>query len=78
MFWAAFLLGLVGSLHCVGMCGPLTLLLPQTAYNSYKFIFGRLLYNGGRIITYSLLGASVGFFGEKLSFLSLKNHFLLL
>lgn len=68
MFWAAFLLGLVGSLHCVGMCGPLTLLLPQTAYNSYKFISGRLLYNGGRIITYTLLGASVGFFGEKLSF----------
>lgn len=68
MFWAAFLLGLVGSLHCVGMCGPLTLLLPQSAYNSYKYILGRVLYNSGRVITYTILGASVGFFGEKLSF----------
>lgn len=68
MFGAAFVLGLVGSLHCVGMCGPLTLLLPQSAYNSYKYILGRILYNSGRVITYTVLGASVGFFGEKLSF----------
>lgn len=68
MFWPAFILGLVGSLHCVGMCGPLTLLLPSSAYSSPKFVLGRIMYNGGRIITYSLLGATAGFIGEKVGF----------
>lgn len=68
MFWSAFLLGLVGSLHCVGMCGPLTLLLPSQGQFSFRFFLGRVSYNLGRVLTYSLLGATAGFFGEKLSF----------
>jgi sulfite exporter TauE/SafE len=50
------------------MCGPLTLLLPNEGQFSMKFIFGRIFYNFGRIVTYSLLGATTGFFGEKVSF----------
>ena len=65
MLWSAFLLGLVGSLHCVGMCGPLTLLLPNDGQFSSKFVFGRISYNLGRVVTYSILGATAGFFGEK-------------
>ena len=68
MFFSAFMLGLVGSLHCVGMCGPLTLLLPNQGHFSFKFFLGRLSYNFGRILTYSILGATAGFFGEKVSF----------
>jgi sulfite exporter TauE/SafE len=68
MLWSAFLLGLVGSLHCLGMCGPLTLLLPNEGQFSSKFVFGRVSYNLGRVVTYSLLGATAGFFGEKVSF----------
>ncbi|OYU64497.1 MAG: hypothetical protein CFE22_18435 [Cytophagaceae bacterium BCCC1] len=68
MLWSAFLLGLVGSLHCVGMCGPLTLLLPNVGQFSSKFVFGRISYNLGRVFTYSILGATAGFFGEKVSF----------
>jgi uncharacterized protein len=68
MLWSAFLLGLVGSLHCVGMCGPLTLLLPNDGYFSLRFLIGRISYNLGRIFTYSILGATTGYFGEKVSF----------
>lgn len=68
MFWTAFLLGLVGSLHCIGMCGPLTLLLPNNSSGTLKYTLGRISYNVGRIVTYSILGATAGFFGEKASF----------
>ena len=68
MLWAAFLMGLVGSLHCIGMCGPLTLLLPPGAYNSFRYVAGRVLYNSGRVFTYTILGALVGLLGEQLGF----------
>ncbi len=65
MLWTAFLMGLVGSLHCAGMCGPLTLLLPSGKSTSSRFIAGRLLYNLGRIATYALLGLLVGLVGQQ-------------
>ncbi len=61
--FAAFLLGTMGSFHCVGMCGPLALSIP-IANNSFSFLFtGSLLYNIGRITTYGLLGALIGGIG---------------
>jgi uncharacterized protein len=68
MFLSAFFMGLVSSMHCVGMCGPLTLLVPQVGHGKAKFVLGRLLYNAGRLITYSFLGGLVGFFGENTHF----------
>jgi uncharacterized protein len=68
MFYAAFLIGLMGSLHCVGMCGPLTLMLAPKGSSSFRYYFGRVLYNSGRVFTYTLLGFTVGFFGESASF----------
>ena len=49
--WTAFLLGLVGSAHCAGMCGPLALALPATGNTRGTFLAGRLLYNAGRLVT---------------------------
>lgn len=73
MFFTAFLMGLVGSLHCVGMCGPLTLLLPQSQQISPRYIIGRGLYNLGRIFTYASLGLLVGLLGQQSTFfVSLK------
>jgi sulfite exporter TauE/SafE len=62
-FWSAIVLGLTGSLHCVGMCGPIALALPlggETPFNKILFI---LLYNAGRACTYALLGAVAGLAG---------------
>lgn len=60
-------LGFFGSLHCVGMCGPLVLALPGKSARWRKFFTLRLLYNAGRILSYSWIGFLVGFFGSQLS-----------
>jgi len=64
--WTAFILGLVGSLHCAGMCGPLALALPQTGNSGLSFSAGRVAYNLGRVITYCLLGVVFGLLGRTL------------
>ena len=65
-FWTAFILGLVGSLHCAGMCGPLALALPGAATSPMRFTLGRVAYNLGRITTYCALGMIFGLFGKTL------------
>lgn len=65
-FWTAFILGLVGSLHCAGMCGPLALALPATGHNTAGFVAGRTAYNLGRIVTYCVLGVVFGLVGRTL------------
>src|SRR3974390_1678418 len=64
--WAAFVLGLVGSLHCAGMCGPLALALPAVGKTTPGYLSGRLAYNLGRIITYCALGLVFGLVGKTL------------
>jgi len=59
-------LGLVGSLHCAGMCGPLALALPRTGSSSAGFVAGRLAYNLGRVLTYCSLGFVFGLVGRSL------------
>ena len=74
MFYSAFILGFIGSLHCVGMCGPIAMMLPVGISKRWKFIIGRLLYNAGRILTYGFIGLFVGFIGESTSyFISQKS-----
>ncbi len=64
--WTALMLGLVGSLHCAGMCGPLALALPHPAAGQMGFLAGRAAYNLGRIVTYCLLGLVFGAVGKAL------------
>ena len=63
---SAFVVGLVGSLHCAGMCGPLALALPHPGGGSVRFLTGRLAYNGGRLLTYIALGGLAGTIGQSL------------
>lgn len=72
--WIGFAVGLVGSLHCVGMCGPIALALPVFGESQLKIILGRLLYNLGRVITYSILGALFGLFGSRLILFGLQQN----
>lgn len=64
---AAFLVGLVGSLHCIGMCGPIAIALPVPDSNNLSFFTGRILYNLGRVVTYAFLGAILGLVGSKIA-----------
>jgi uncharacterized protein len=66
LFSIAFMTGLAGSFHCVGMCGPIALALPVGKLSSVEANTGRLLFNLGRILTYSILGAAFGYFGKTL------------
>ena len=63
---ASFFVGLLGSFHCIGMCGPIAIALPVPNSNNLSFVAGRLLYNLGRIVTYSFLGAVFGLLGSRL------------
>jgi len=64
MITAAFMLGFLGSVHCLGMCGPLMLGLPGMHLSTPSFVFTRLAHQAGRILVYSLMGAIVGGLGE--------------
>jgi uncharacterized protein len=64
LFFSALLLGLAGSVHCAGMCGPIALSLPLYGHTVLQKISGALIYNAGRIITYGLLGFIFGLIGE--------------
>lgn len=62
----SFLLGFAGSLHCVGMCGPLALSLPVQTKNTFSRIRSGLIYNSGRIVTYVALGILLGTLSNRL------------
>ena len=64
---AALSLGFLGSFHCVGMCGPIALALPVPNSNNMLFFFGRIFYNIGRIISYSIMGLVFGLLGKSIS-----------
>lgn len=59
-----FMMGLAGSLHCVGMCGPLALSLPVSHDSSFSRIKGGFIYNTGRIFSYTLMGLLFGSIGN--------------
>ena len=61
----AFLMGLLGSLHCAVMCGPLMLSLPIQKTSYLKSAFQLLLYQFGRVLVYTLMGILVGWVGSS-------------
>ncbi|MEQ8323728.1 MAG: sulfite exporter TauE/SafE family protein [Vicingaceae bacterium] len=65
---AAFAIGFLGSLHCLGMCGPIALAVPSLGKGIQGRLFGGLIYNSGRIITYAALGLLVGTLGNGFVF----------
>ncbi|WP_339922006.1 sulfite exporter TauE/SafE family protein [uncultured Cyclobacterium sp.] len=71
MIWTAFIWGMLGSFHCIGMCGPIALALAGKDRN--KYLFNKLLYNSGRAVTYSLLGGLVGLVGFSLSLAGIQQ-----
>lgn len=66
MLWSAFLLGLLGSLHCVGMCGPIAFMLPLDRTNRIRKAFQLSLYHLGRLISYCIIGLLFGLIGKGL------------
>lgn len=64
MLLTAIVFGLLGSFHCIGMCGPIAFMLPVDRTNNVKRITQIFVYHLGRIFTYGLLGLLFGFLGK--------------
>lgn len=67
----AFLVGLLGGVHCVGMCGgivgTLTMgLAPEARSRLDRLLPFQLAYNAGRILGYTVVGALMGAIGALL------------
>ncbi len=64
MLYTAIIFGLLSSFHCIGMCGPIAMMLPVDRNNEAKKITQLLLYNIGRLTAYGSLGLLFGLLGK--------------
>lgn len=75
--WPAFVAGLVTSLHCAGMCGPLACALTPGPGTSTSFTTVASLYQAGRLLSYTLVGALAGGLGlVALGWIDIYQHSL--
>ncbi len=74
MLLSALILGLLGSLHCIGMCGPIAFLLPLDRSNKLKKVFQLFSYHFGRLTTYAFLGLVFGLLGRSLYLFGLQQR----
>ena len=73
MLTTALLLGVLGSAHCIGMCGPLALAIPSPKHSLWARLRSTLVLNSGRILTYAIIGAGFGMFGRGLQLAGLQQ-----
>jgi uncharacterized protein len=71
---SAIIFGFLGSLHCLGMCAPLLWAIPDNQANKKRWLITKVLYNSGRLVTYSLLGLLIGLIGESFQLFGLQQH----
>ena len=74
MLYTAFILGLLGSFHCLGMCGPIAFMLPLDRTNQVKQFFQLMSYHSGRLLTYGLLGVIFGLLGRGFELFVFQQH----
>jgi len=69
----ALVMGALGSMHCVAMCGALALSLPAVSSHPMSKLVGGLLYNLGRVTTYAIIGAILGLMGASFAWVGLQQ-----
>jgi len=69
-----FIVGMLTSIHCVGMCGGIMLTqslsknsIIKENQNKFKTLLPAILYNAGRVTSYTIIGGIVGALGSILS-----------
>ena len=67
MLISGFIFGLLGSFHCIGMCGPIVFLLPLSRDKKPLMFLQLFLYNFGRILSYAIIGLLFGLLGKGLN-----------
>jgi len=64
MLYTAFILGLISSFHCIGMCGPIAMMLPVDRQNETKKATQIITYHLGRLTAYASIGFIFGLLGK--------------
>ncbi len=64
MLYSALIFGLISSLHCIGMCGPIAMMLPVDKNNPAKKVIQIMIYHMGRLTSYASLGLIFGILGK--------------
>ena len=64
MLFTAFIFGLISSFHCIGMCGPIAMMLPVDRNNQAKKVTQIITYHIGRLFAYSTIGFIFGMLGK--------------
>ena len=65
MLYSAFIFGLISSFHCVGMCGPIAMMLPVDRNNEAKKVTQIITYHIGKLFAYGILGLIFGLLGKS-------------
>ncbi len=74
MLVSGFILGLFGSLHCVGMCGPIAFMLPIDRKNKWLQLWQIVSYHFGRLMSYAMLGMLFGLLGKSFYFFGFQQQ----
>ncbi|MEY8848857.1 sulfite exporter TauE/SafE family protein [Psychroserpens sp. XS_ASV72] len=74
MLWSAVIFGLLGSFHCVGMCGPIAFMLPVDRSNSFRKVTQITTYHLGRLLAYALIGLFFGLIGKSLYIFGIQQQ----
>ena len=74
MLWSAIIFGLLGSFHCIGMCGPIAFMLPVDRNNSIKKVSQVSIYHLGRLLAYGIIGLGFGIIGKSLYLFGIQQQ----
>ena len=74
MLLSALILGLLGSFHCVGMCGPIAFLLPVNRQNNWIKFTQIFIYHAARILSYATLGLIFGLIGKSFNLFGMQQQ----
>lgn len=74
MLYSGFILGLISSLHCIGMCGPIAMMLPVDHQNEAKKVTQILTYHLGRLTAYATIGLIFGLLGRGFFLAGLQQN----
>ena len=73
MLFTAFIFGLISSFHCIGMCGPIAMMLPVDQNNQAKKVTQIITYHIGRLTAYATIGLIFGLLGKGILMAGLQQ-----
>ncbi len=74
MILSAIIFGLLGSFHCIGMCGPIAFILPVDRTHTFKKLSQITAYHIGRLLAYAIIGLCFGLIGKGLNMFGLQQY----